>query len=194
MASRAPQRMTLAAFLEWDDGTDRRYQLVNGVPVMMAPATEPHAALTAALMIGIGSRLKRSCRVMSEAGITVPARSDTCYVADLAVTSARPERGRQMVAEPVLIVEVLSPAVGKVDCVRKVADYRTLPSVQEILIAFHGERRITLQRRTPEGWRVEDLIGKAEFRLSCCEEPIPLEALYRDLLAGPDEPETPSGA
>jgi hypothetical protein len=28
--------MTLAEFLEWDDGTDRRYELLDGVPVMMA--------------------------------------------------------------------------------------------------------------------------------------------------------------
>lgn len=38
MASHAPRRMTLAEFLEWDDGTDRRYQLIDGVPVMMAPS------------------------------------------------------------------------------------------------------------------------------------------------------------
>ena len=33
-----PQRMTLAEFLEWDDGTDRRYELLDGMPVMMAPS------------------------------------------------------------------------------------------------------------------------------------------------------------
>ena len=150
MASHAPQRMTLAAFLEWDDGTDRHYQLIDGVPVMRMPATEAHGELAAALMLEIGSRLKRSCRVISGAGITVPNRSDTYYVADLAVICAPREQGRLMVAEPVLVVEVLSPAVGKVDYVRKVADYRTLPSVEEILVAFHDERRITLQRREPE--------------------------------------------
>ena len=99
-----------------------------------------------------------------------------------------------MVAEPVLVVEVLSPAVGKVDYVRKVADYRTLPSVEEILVAFHDERRITLQRREPDGWRIEDLIGQASITLGACDGPIPLEALYRDLLPGPAEPEAPSGA
>ncbi len=194
MASHAPQRMTLAAFLEWDDGTDRHYQLIDGVPVMRMPATEAHGELAAALMLEIGSRLKRSCRVISGAGITVPNRSDTYYVADLAVTCAPREQGRRMVAEPVLVVEVLSPAVGKVDYVRKVADYRTLPSVEEILVAFHDERRVTLQRREPDGWRIEDLIGQASITLGACDGPIPLEALYRDLLPGPAEPEAPSGA
>jgi hypothetical protein len=45
MASRAPKRMSLAAFLAWDVGTDRRYQLVDRVPVLMAPATEAHGHL-----------------------------------------------------------------------------------------------------------------------------------------------------
>ena len=80
------------------------------------------------------------------------------------------------------MVEVLSPSTGQVDRWRKVADYRTLPSVQEILVVFSDERRVELQRRTPDGWRVEDLIGKAEIALSCCATPIPLDAVYRDLL------------
>jgi Uma2 family endonuclease len=193
MASHAPQRMTLAAFLEWDDGTDRRYQLVDGVLLMMAPATEAHGELVLSLGAEIRSRLTRPCRVISEAGITVPDRSDTYYLADLAVTCVPRESGRRMLAEPVLIVEVLSPSTSQVDRWRKVADYRTLPSVQEILIVFHDERRVEVQRRTADGWRVEDLIGQASIRLGVCDEAIPLEALYRDLLPGPAEPETPSG-
>lgn len=193
MASHAPQRMTLADFLAWDDGTDRRYQLIDGVPVMMAPRAEAHGELAMALMIEIGSRLKRSCRVISEAGITVEGRGDTCYVADLAVTYAPPEPNRRTVAEPVLVVEVVSPSPGQMDRSRRVADYRTLSSVQEIVIAFHDERRITLQRREPEGWRIEDLIGQASIELRACDRPIPLQAIYRDLLQ-PAEPEIPSGA
>ena len=49
MASPAPKRMTLAEFLQWDDGTDRRYELLDGIPVMMAPSLEAHGELAAAL-------------------------------------------------------------------------------------------------------------------------------------------------
>ncbi len=94
-----------------------------------------------------------------------------------------------------LIVEVLSPKAGEVTGVRKMADYRTLPSVEQILIAVHDEPQVSLLRRTADGWRIEDLIGQAEIRLSCCDDPIPLEAIYRDLVPGPDEPQAPpSGA
>ena len=88
-----------------------------------------------------------------------------------------------MVAEPVLIVEVLSPSTDQVDRWRKVADYRTLPSVREILVVFSDERRVEVQRRTPDGWLVEDLIGQVEIALSCCDAPVSLDAVYRDLFA-----------
>jgi Uma2 family endonuclease len=182
--------MTLAEFLKWDDGTDRRYELLDGVPVMMAPALEAHGELAAALAMAIGSRVKPPCRVIVEAGIPIGDRADTYYVADLAVTCAPREPARRMVVEPVLVVEVLSPSTGQVDRWRKVADYRTLSSVLEILVVFSDERRVELQRRTADGWRVEDLIGKVE--LSCCVTPIPLDAVYRDLL--PDEGNRPRQA
>jgi Uma2 family endonuclease len=95
-----------------------------------------------------------------------------------------------MVVEPVLVVEVLSPSTGQVDRWRKVADYRTLPSVREILVVFSDECRVEVQRRTPDGWRVEDLIGQAEIALACCSDPIPLDAIYRDLL--PDQAAAPT--
>src|SRR5918994_4923293 len=190
MASPAPKRMTLAAFLEWDDGSDRRYELLDGIPVMMAPSLEAHGELAAALGAEIRARLRQPGRVIGEAGLVISDRADTYYIADLAVTCAPREPGRRMVVEPVLVVEVLSPSTGQVDRWRKVADYRTLPSVQEILVAFSDERRVEVQRRTPDGWRVEDLIGQAEISLFCCDAPLPLDAVYRDLF--PEEAAEPA--
>jgi Uma2 family endonuclease len=182
MASPAPKQMTLTEFLEWDDGTDRRYELLDGIPMMMAPSLEAHGEIAVALGAEIRARLQPPCRVISEAGVLIPDRPDTYYIADQAVTCAPREPGRRMVVEPVLLVEILSPSTGQVDRWRKVADYRTIQSMREILVVFSDERRVELQRRTSDGWRVEDLIGKAEIELSCCYGPIPLDAIYRDLL------------
>ena len=181
MASGAPKRMTLPEFLEWDDGSGRRYQLVNGVAVMMAPSLEAQGEIAAALSMEIGNRIERPCRMISEAGIVIPDRADTYYVADLAVTCAPREPGRPMVVEPVLVVEVLSPSTGQVNRWRKVADYRALSSIRDTLVA--DERRVKLQQQTADGWRVEDLIGQAALELSCCASPIPLDAIYPDLLS-----------
>lgn len=193
MASHAPRRMTLPEFLEWDDGTDRRYQLIDGVPFMMAPSLEAHGELTLSLGAEIRSRLRQPCRVVGEAGIQIPDRADTFYVADLAVTCAPRGPGRRMVIEPVLVVEVFSPSTTGFDRLRKVADHRTVPSVQEILIVFSDERRVEIQRRSASGWMVEDLIGQAGITLGCCTDPIPLDAVYGDLLPAKDEADGSDG-
>ena len=45
MAEPATRRMTLEEFLRWDDGTDTRYELIDGVPVAMAPPAVAHRIL-----------------------------------------------------------------------------------------------------------------------------------------------------
>ena len=41
--------MTIAAFLEWDagQGMGRRWQLIDGIPVAMAPAADRHGSIQA---------------------------------------------------------------------------------------------------------------------------------------------------
>lgn len=38
--------MTADDFVHWDDGTDARYELVDGMVVAMAPATDAHGTIT----------------------------------------------------------------------------------------------------------------------------------------------------
>lgn len=178
MAEPAPKRWTVEGFLAWDDGTDRRYELVGGEVIAMAPPAEAHGTIVANLTIRIGTKLKAPCRVVGEAGIVLPDRDDTYYQADLAVTCTSPEAGRQHVAEPVLIVEVLSPSTAVHDRGRKVDDYCRLPSVREIVLVGSEERRRQRWRRDGERWLVENLIGEAELRLETVDTTIPLAAIY----------------
>ena len=112
MAEPAIRRLSLAEFLRWEDGTDTRWELVDGVPVAMAPPAVAHGIIAARLIARIDAALRerRACVVQSEAGITLPDRDDTCYIADLAVACTPIERGQQLMREPLLIVEVLSPS------------------------------------------------------------------------------------
>src|SRR5438067_11125758 len=135
MAEPAMPRMTLAEFLRWDDGTDTRWELVDGVPVAMAPPAVAPGVLAARLggHIDAALRSRRHCIVQSEAGIVPLDRDDTFFVADLAVTCAPLARGQQMLSEPLLIVEVLSPTTIAADRQEKIPEYRRIPSVEEIV-------------------------------------------------------------
>src|SRR5580698_6031783 len=134
----APARMTLNEFLEWDPGdrTRRTWQLIDGEPAAMAPGSETHAALQSEIARLLGNHLIEQgsqCRVLTEPGIVPRVRANRNYrVPDLGVTCAPPSRNL-MIAEPVLLIEILSPS-NEADTWANVWTYTTIPSVREILI------------------------------------------------------------
>jgi Uma2 family endonuclease len=178
MAEAAEKRWTVEEFLAWDDGTDRRHELVDGRIVAMAPPSEAHAAIVMNLGTAIRNQLRPPCRVLGEFGVRLEGRDDSFYQFDLAVTCAPVDAGRRYVAEPILIIEVLSPSTQLHDRGRKLDDYRQLPSVKEILLVASEQRRVQHWRRDGPRWIVEDLIGDADLRLAAVPEPIPLAAVY----------------
>src|ERR671933_996226 len=132
-----PPRMTMADFLDWPgDGTAKRYQLVDGEPRAMAPASATHGAIQATLARLIGNRLVeagRRCRAVTEPAVMPRLRADmNLRVPDIGVTCTRIERGQIVLPDPVLLVEILSPGNDR-ETWENVWAYSTIPSVQEIL-------------------------------------------------------------
>jgi Uma2 family endonuclease len=161
MAELAVKKMSLAEFLRWDDGTDTRWELVEGVPVAMAPPAVAHGMLAFRLgeRIGTALRSRPPCYGQSEAGIVRPDRDDTYYIADLAVSCTRPEAGQQLMRDPVLIVEVLSPSTIVDDRQDKIPAYRLIASVQEILALDSTRMVAEILRREGERWITEIVLG-----------------------------------
>jgi Uma2 family endonuclease len=148
--------MSLAEFLDWDDGTDTLYELVEGRIVAMAPPNDAHGTIIRNIGLAIGPALKAPCRIVGNAGIVLPERDDRYYVADLAVTCDQPASQRRFLPEPRLIVEVLSRSTAAHDRGLKGEDYRQLASVQEILFVSNDERRVVRLRREVDHWAIDD--------------------------------------
>jgi len=74
--------MTLEEFLRWDDGTDTRYELIDGFPVAMAPPAEAHRIMALRLGSRIDAALagRRPCNAQIEPGVVRPDRADSYYV------------------------------------------------------------------------------------------------------------------
>jgi Uma2 family endonuclease len=93
--------------------------------------------------------------VHPEAGLAPPNQDDTCYIADIAVTCEPLRRENQLIREPILIIEILSPSTAGSDRRVKVADYRKIPSVQEILLIDSRRVFAELLRREGSRWITE---------------------------------------
>jgi Uma2 family endonuclease len=189
MPEPATRRMNVAEFLRWDDGTDTRYELIHGVPVAMAPPASAHGMLCMRPggAIEAALRTRRPCRVQSEAGIARPDRADTCYVADLAVTCAPHQRGEQLVTNPILVVEILSPGTERHDRHTKVPAYRQIGSILEIVLLDSESHYAEILRRDGDRWITELLQGRGgSLRLVSADVLIGMAELYEGIDIGVD--------
>ncbi len=180
--------MTVAEFLRWEDGTDRRHELVGGRPVMMAPPSRLHGVLAAAIAGELRRYLKPPCTPQVEAGIVFPQDDFDFFIADPAVSCA-PPADEPWCPEPVLIVEVLSESTRAHDLGVKLPAYRRLTSVRHILLVETREPRIEHWRRQGDDWLVRDLGPGEAAVLEDLGLRLEVDGLYRDLPL-PERPAT----
>jgi Uma2 family endonuclease len=178
--------MIVAEFLDWDprDARGRRWQLIDGIPVAMAPAADRHGSIQNELGRVVGNHLivtNHPCRVVTAGGIIPHARANRNFrIPDLIVTCA-PRGSGLMVPEPVLLVEILSPG-NETMTWNNVWTYTTIPSVQEIL-AIHSTRieAELVRRRLDGGWPKDpEVLGPGEaLTLTSLEFAVALADLCR---------------
>ncbi len=154
-ALKMPPRMTVAEFLEWepDDRSGARWQLRDGEPEMMAPASDPHGSIQARLAYLLISHLDArgsQCRVVTAPGVVPEERSeDNCLVPDLGITCA-PPTGAHLMHEPLVLIEILSPTnVSRTRA--NVRAYTTIPTVAEIVVLRSTAIAAEVLRRAPNG-------------------------------------------
>ena len=184
MAQVADKLWTLEDFLAFDDGTDTSYQLFEGRIVATNPPLRGHAVLTARLVRIIGNQLRPPCEVAAEAGIVPVNRRNSWYKADLIVTCTPGNYEDQFIAEPVLVVEVLSPTTSATDFIRKLPDYQQIPSMQDVLLVSSMERLIRHWTRAPQGWTERRHRRGAAVRLAGLPVTLTMSELYDGVLPG----------
>jgi Uma2 family endonuclease len=180
------RRMTVAEFLDWepDDRSGALWQLRDGEPEMMAPASDPHGSIQGELAYLLISHLRssgRPCRVVVAPGVVPSQRSEeNCLVPDIGVTCAPPSDVRLM-HEPLVLIEILSPTnVSKTRA--NVRAYRTIPTVREIVVLHSKAIAAEILRRGPNGaWprQPEMVDADATLRLDSIGFAAPLRAAYR---------------
>jgi Uma2 family endonuclease len=183
-ARKVPAMMDVAEFLAWDAPPGNRWQLVDGEPQAMAPASRTHGVIQAELARLIGNHLAEQspeCSVITNAGTIPRIRADTNFrIPDLAVTCSDYQEEEYDVSEPVLMVEILSPT-KKTETWTNVWAYTTIPSVREVLILHSVRVRAELLRRDAQGnWPERALvIEDGVLELESIEFRVPLAAVYR---------------
>lgn len=176
--------MSVEEFLDWDSGDGLLWQLVDGKPQAMAPAKRTHAALQSELGALIRNHLvtrNSICSVLTTPGVTPKLRSShNMRVPDLAVTCSNYQIEEAALADPVLIIEILSPS-NQAETWANVWAYASIPSVQEILVLRSLMIGADLLRRRSDGsWPQEpETILGGDLILESVGFRVPLADVYR---------------
>lgn len=157
-------RLTLEDYLQYDDGSDTRYELVNGELVPMSLGTEKHGAILKFLEHTFDSQASEMGQpwiaLAGIVGIRSPrsGRWDTVRIPDVVVIPLeqwRELQNREAIIElneppPLLVVEVASESTKRTDYRAKRSEYSVL-EIPEYWIVDPLEAKVT-RLTLVEGW------------------------------------------
>jgi Uma2 family endonuclease len=168
-----------------------RWELIEGVPVMMTPPTIAHNRIAGNLERLLNEALARhnpSRLANQRPGIELRSGGDYKPEPDVGVIDAAYEVGQRFVERAYLLAEIISdtddflvPGTGEpwINVKRRI--YLDHESCETVLIIAQDRIEVRLDVRTPAGWRSETLVGaEAELALPS----FGLRCLLGDLYAG----------
>lgn len=172
------QRFTLEEYLNYDDGTDSLYELVNGELVSMALGTGQHGELIDFLNTQFRTEIARIgldwVSKQMAIGVQSPRgdRWDTVRIPDIVIIPKEQWRNlqnREAVirlneAPPLLVVEVVSTSTKSVDYRAKRAEYSVL-NIPEYWIVDPLQSKITVFTLS-EGWYDEVVFIESDRLIS----------------------------
>ena len=155
--STALKLMTVEEFLPWAEGKDGRWELHDGVPVMissaepvmMAPERAAHIRTKFRAAKALDSAVAATgllCEVFTD-GMAIRVDARTTYEPDASVACGPSVSADAVeIDNPIIVVEVLSPSTAAIDHGRKLSGYFSLSSVQHYLI-LDPDRRVVIHHK-----------------------------------------------
>jgi Uma2 family endonuclease len=140
---------------------DERWQLIDGVAMMMPPPTVPHQIIAGNLASALNAlfrRLQRKLIAVQEVGLTVPNVASFRPRADMAVLD-KPFNLKVPYADRFyLVMEVLSDSSTDKDIAAKSSRYIQHPQNLYYLLADQDEARVNVRARA-QGWEPVEVKG-----------------------------------
>ena len=154
--------MSAADYLVWERTQTERHEYFAGEVFSQAGGTRKHSLIGSNVLGEIQHVLKgRDCQAHgSDMKIHVEATGYFAYPDVSVVCPPIQGDSDDVIANPILIVEVLSPSTADFDRGTKFDHYRQIPSLQEYLIFSQDEPHVEQRTRTDEGsWLLRMFTG-----------------------------------
>jgi len=178
----APEPVTIEAFLVWNAKVEERYELCDGQILAMAGASGNHACISTALaaicFVGLEGR---ECGFVGEGAKVIVPQKGSAFLPDgtiaCPVSFENPSAG--VVANPIVIFEVLSPSTESFDRTKKFDAYTSLPSVQDYVLIWSEAQRVgVFSRQEDESWSWRVFLPGTTAHIPSVALDLPLDRLY----------------
>jgi Uma2 family endonuclease len=168
MSSEQVPYYTPQQYLEIERAAPSKSEYLDGAIYAMAGASEQHNLIVANLVGELRAGLKgRPCRTYpSDMKVEVGPKGLFAYP-DVSVVCGQPrfhDEVRDMLLNPKLIVEVLSPSTEAYDRGAKFAQYRKIASLTDFLLVSADNVHVEHFARQPNGqWLLSEIYVLVEF-------------------------------
>ncbi len=181
-ATRLPSKMTAEEYLSWERQQTERHEFWAGEVFLQAGGTRRHSLISANVLGEIRQLLKDSdCQAHgSDMRVHIEATGYFAYP-DVSVVCPPVQGGSDdVIANPVLVVEVLSPTTADFDRGGKFGHYRQIPSLREYLVFWQDEARVEQHSRTADGlWLLREVVGVDKtLQLASLRRPLAMSDAY----------------
>jgi Uma2 family endonuclease len=183
MSERAIIPMPAEMFLEWALHQEQRYELVDGIPVAMAGAKKAHDRIVANAHGMLYNQLRgQKCQNFT-ADIAVRIPAGNIRRPDVGIDRGAFDPDATTADVPFLVMEVLSTSTREFDMLRKLEEYKTVPSLGHIVLIDPETPQVFHWSRSPgQEWRYTLLEGiDAVIHVPEIDCTLDLAALYEGL-------------
>lgn len=180
-------RVSYADYLAAEATAVERHEYIRGEVFAMSGGTPEHSAVSAAAVGELRAALRGKPCVVFEANMRLRnALADfSCYpdVSVVCGSVAHAPDDPHAIANPVLVIEVLSDSTEAYDRGTKSSQYRAFPSVKEIVLISQKTQQIEIQRRNAQGLFVVHEFGPGStVEFDSVGVRVSMADLYRDLV------------
>lgn len=186
MSAIPKHKMTMEEYIEFDKNNEGRWEYFDGEVIDMAGGTLNHNRIAKNILATLEYKLQGTrCEPLpSEMRLKVPKALPYRYP-DVVVVCGEPIiekiQGQEMLVNPRLIIEILSPSTARYDYGAKFIAYQSIESFQEYLLVSQDRPHIIQYVRRPDGqWLRRDVEGVENvvaFASVDCE--LTLSEIYR---------------
>lgn len=165
-------------FLE--EGSTVRHEFFAGEIFAMAGGTVAHNQIAANVLRELGNALQgKPCRALgSDMRLATPGGLLTYPDAMVICGKVELAHGRRdVVTNPVLLVEVLSDATRAYDMGEKFEAYKAIPALREYVTIEQDTQRVQLFRRARRSWKAIDS-GGTDISLSSIDVRLRMDDVY----------------